>query len=165
MKPINLLFALAITLAPAFAVAHSYSHGQVEIGHPWSRPTPPGTPMGVGYLAITNNGNSNITLTGAETDRAARVSIHESTMKNNMMTMKPVKGGLVIPAGKTVELKPHSYHLMLEQLNAPLKVNERIPLTLHFDGADDMAVELAVDPMDAEKKSQGMQMNHSEHHH
>ncbi len=167
MKPIHLLFALAITLAPAFAVAHNYSHGNVEIGHPWSRPTPPGTPVGVGYLAITNNGSSTITLTGARTDRAASVSIHESSMKNGMMSMKPVKGGLQIPAGKTVELKPHSYHLMLEQLKAPLKVSERVPLTLQFDGADDIEVELAVDPMGAGmgKKGAGMKMDHSGHHH
>lgn len=167
MKPINLFFALAITLAPAFAVAHSYSHGDVEVGHPWSRPTPPGTPMGVGYLAITNNGQSDITLTGAETDRAARVTIHESKMKNGMMSMKHVGGGLMIPAGETVELKPKSYHLMLEQLTERLKVDERIPLTLHFDGADDMDVELAVDSMDAgkNKKDAEMKMNHSEHRH
>jgi copper(I)-binding protein len=165
MKPINLLFALAITLAPAFAMAHSYSHGHVEIGHPWSRPTPPGTPMGVGYLVITNHGTSTITLTGAETTRATRVSIHKTSMNDGMTSMKRVQNGLVIPAGETVKLAPQSYHLMLEQLKEPLKADERIPLTLHFDGADDMEVELAVDSLDAGQKKQEMKMDHSAHQH
>jgi len=165
MKPINLLFALAITLAPTFAMAHSYSHGDVEIGHPWSRPTPPGTPMGVGYMAITNNGKSDITLTGAETDRAARVSIHETSMKDGMMSMKHMHGGLVIPAGETVKLEPQGHHLMLEQLKEPLKADERVPLTLHFDGADDMDVELAVGSLDGGQKMPDMKMDHSEHQH
>ena len=82
--------------------------------------------MGVGYMAITNHSEQAITLVGAETPRAGNVSIHETSMHEGVMRMQPVDGGLLIPAGKTVELKPHSYHLMLERLPEPLVEGEKV---------------------------------------
>lgn len=147
----NRLFSLfafcALSIASTVAIAHEYKQGHVSIDHPWSRPTPPGTSMGVGYLSITNNSDHDITLAGASTPRAGKVTIHESTMNDGMMSMKALKDGLVIPAGETVELKPHGYHLMLEGLTGRLKQDERVPLALDFDGADSMDVELSVENM------------------
>lgn len=140
--------ALTTLLATTVATAHDYTQGDIIVDHPWSRPTPPGTPMGVGYMAITNNGDQDVTLKSATTPRAKAVSIHQSMMHGDMMRMQPLKDGLTIPAGETVEFKPHSYHLMLEKLTAPLKEGERVPLTLSFEGAESMEVELAVEPMD-----------------
>ncbi|MDO3722891.1 copper chaperone PCu(A)C [Marinobacter sp. chi1] len=161
-------FASAVMmLLASLSYAHDYRNDTVSIDHPWSRPTPPGTPVGVGYLDITNHGSTNIILTGAKTPRAGRVSIHQSLMSEGMMRMQPVSGGLVIPAGDTVKLKPHGYHLMLEQLSGPLVEGERIPATLLFDGAEDMAVELAVETLDdASAGSMGnmdKSMDHSMH--
>jgi len=161
MKFKALFLTLLIALVPALASAHEYSHGKVRIDHPWSRPTPPGTPMGVGYLAIVNNSMKDITLTAAETPRAGHVSIHESLMKDGVMRMQALKDGLKIPAGDMVELKPHGYHLMLEQLKEPLKAGERIPLNLYFDGVETMKVELLVEPLDKDMSAQPM--NHSGH--
>ncbi|WP_273203065.1 copper chaperone PCu(A)C [Marinobacter subterrani] len=156
----GLLFASsALTATPA--LAHDYTKGDLKIDHPWSRPTPPGTPMGVGYMSISNTGGSDIVLVGARTPRAERVSIHESSMQDGVMRMAPVKGGLDIPAGETVELKPHSFHLMLENLGSPLRENEAIPLTLNFEGAEDMKVELTVAPLDGQTMMNTQNMDHS----
>ncbi|KAA1171944.1 copper chaperone PCu(A)C [Marinobacter salinexigens] len=157
----SLLFALALAAPGAFA--HDYTDGSVHIDHPWSRPTPPGTPMGVGYMALKNNGKESVILIGAQSPRAGHISIHESSMKDGIMRMQPVSGGLVIPPGKTVKLQPHSYHLMLENLNAPLKPGERIPVILQFDGAESISVELAVEPMDGGAQDGAMKMEHSSH--
>ncbi|WP_370258223.1 copper chaperone PCu(A)C, partial [Marinobacter nauticus] len=125
MKQPMIALALAAALAAPAAFAADHGHGNhhqsrpLQIDHPWSRPTPPGTPMGVGYMVITNHSEQAITLVGAETPRAGHVSIHETSMHEGVMRMQPVDGGLVIPAGETVELKPHSYHLMLEKLPEP----------------------------------------------
>jgi len=143
-------------------LAHDYTQGDVKIDHPWSRPTPPGTPMGVGYMTISNAGSKDIVLVSARTPRAQRVSIHESSMQNGIMRMAPVKGGLAIPAGETVDLKPHSYHLMLENLDSPLRENEAIPLTLDFEGAEDMKVELTVAPLDGQTMMNSQNMDHSD---
>jgi copper(I)-binding protein len=164
IKRILFLFVTSIVILPAFitgALAHEYSHGNVDIDHPWSRPTPPGTPMGVGYLVITNHSDTDITLVSASTPRAGRVSIHETLMKDGVMRMQSLKGGLAIPAGEVVELKPHSYHLMLEKLVEPLKEGESIPLRLEFEGADAMDVELSVESLDADMGQKDM--DHSGH--
>lgn len=164
IKRILFLVVTSIVILPAFisgALAHEYSHGGVDIDHPWSRPTPPGTPMGVGYLVIRNHGDSDIILKGASTPRADRVSIHETLMKDGVMRMQPLKKGLTISAGKVVELKPHSYHLMLEKLVKPLKAGESIPLRLEFEGADAMDVELNVESLDADMGQK--EMDHSGH--
>lgn len=163
-KRIRLLFASSALLASILAgpvMAHDYSSGEVDVDHPWSRPTPPGTPMGVGYMVIRNNGDSDITLLGASTPRADRVSIHETRMEDGVMVMQPLANGLSVAAGEVVELKPRSYHLMLEQLVKPLQAGERVPLTLEFDGADTMRVELNIQSLDGEMTEP--EMDHSGH--
>lgn len=167
MKPLSRLAATALiacsTLITIPALAHDYATEDVTINHPWSRPTPPGVPMGVGYMAISNHGDKDITVTGATTPRAKSVSIHQSTMKDGTMSMRPLKDGLTIPAGETVELKPHSYHLMLEKLDAPLKEGERIPMTIKFDGAETMDIELNVEPLDGGMPMKEKEMGDSGH--
>ena len=163
MKYCLSVFVLALALVAPTTLAHDYSQGPVKVDHPWSRPTPPGTPMGVGYMSISNNGSSDITLVGAVTPRAGSVSIHETSMHDSVMRMTPVRGGLPIPAGTTVELKPHSFHLMLEKLKSPLREGESIPLTLSFDGAEDMQVELNVAPLDGQTMMNDQKENHSGH--
>lgn len=160
---LNLLLLLAALWVPVSA-AHEYQSGDIRVDHPWSRPTPPGTSMGVGYLSITNGSDQDVVLVRAETPRAGRVSIHQTTMTDGVMRMQPLSGGLSVPAGQTVELKPHGYHLMLEQLRQPLAEDERVPLTLYFDQAAAVEVELAVEPLDGEMaKDSGMKMDHSGH--
>lgn len=163
-KLMTLLFASSALIISGFAnvvMAHEYSQGGVDIEHPWSRPTPPATPMGVGYLVIRNHSDRDVTLVGASTPRADRVSIHETLMKDGVMRMQPLKRGLAVPAGGTVELKPHSYHLMLEKLAEPLKEGESIPLTLEFEGAEAIEVGLSVQSLDADMNES--EMDHSEH--
>lgn len=122
--------------------------------------------MGVGYMTLTNTGDREITFSSAETPRAASVSIHQSIMNDGVMSMQPLKNGLAIPSGETVELKPHGYHLMLEKLKGPLKEGESIPMTLSFEGADTQRVELTVKSLDdiAAKRQEKKAMHGHGHH-
>ena len=142
------IMSLGLVAVATSATAHDYQHGSLTISHPWSRPTPPGTPVGVGYMTIHNGSDEPVTLVAGETPLAARVSIHETIMQDGLMKMQPLTEGLTIPAGETVSLKPHSYHLMLEQLEQPLTEGGKVPLTLTFDGMDPVAVELHVEPLE-----------------
>lgn len=163
-KLITLLFASSALLTSFFATAvtaNEHAHGNIVVERPWSRPTPPGTPMGVGYLVIRNHSDRNVTLISASTPRANHVSIHETLMKDGVMRMQPLKNGLAILAGETVELKPMSYHLMLEKLTEALKEGENIPLILEFEGAEAIEIELSVQSLDADMEEQGM--DHSGH--
>jgi periplasmic copper chaperone A len=67
---------------------------------------------------------------------AAKIGeIHEMKMEGSVMKMAEVKGGLELPAGKAVELKPGGFHIMLLDLKQSLKVDAQVPVTLTFTNA------------------------------
>ena len=128
--------AVVASCIPLIAVADTASNGDpggVMVAHGWSRPTPPGATVGVGYMTIHNHTDAPVRLTGVTTEVAAQVSIHETVADNGMMRMKPLRDGLSIDSGQSVEFKPLSYHLMLEGLKQPLTVGQEIPVTLTFE--------------------------------
>jgi copper(I)-binding protein len=143
MKKFLLLLAAGLAIAVP-ALAHDYAVGALRIAHPWSRPSPVGAPAGAGYMTITNTGASDDRLTGGATPVAARLEIHEMSMTDGVMKMRPVSGGLVIPAGGTVILAPGGYHIMFIGLKAPLKVGDRVPVTLRFQNAGTIDLEFQV---------------------
>lgn len=162
-SPTNPVIALLLLVISGTAYAeHSFSRGDVTVSHPWSRPTPPGVPMGVGYMVITNEGDTAVILTGATTPKAERVSIHQSVMNDGMMSMRPLTEGLTIPAGETVKLEPHSYHLMLEGLDGAVAEGVSFPMTLEFGAAEPMQIELHTRSTEQASDSPG---KHSAHDH
>ncbi|MCM2253268.1 MAG: copper chaperone PCu(A)C, partial [Ramlibacter sp.] len=60
---------------------------------------------------------------------AGVAEVHEMKMEGEVMKMRAV-GKLDLPAGRTVELKPGGYHLMLLDLKQPLAQGASVPLTL-----------------------------------
>lgn len=138
---IGLLLALLIA-APA--AAHDYRVGDLRIDHPWSRATTPGAGVGAGYLVIRNGGERDDRLVGATSPVAGRVMIHRSVEQDGTATMEHQHHGIVIPAGGEVALEPGGYHLMLMQLDERLEKGDRVPLTLEFERAGIVEVELAV---------------------
>lgn len=141
--------AAALLSAVVAANAHDYAVGDLEIGHPWSRATLPNAPVAGGYLTITNTGTAADRLTGGATPAAADVQIHEMTMDGDVMKMRQIEGGLEIPAGETVTLAPGGYHLMLTKPVRRLIEGDRVPLTLRFETAGTVEVELVVDKPNA----------------
>ena len=75
-------------------------------------------------------------------------------MDGNVMRMRELENGLEIPPGTTVSLAPGGFHLMLMGLKEPLKQGSTVPLTLVFDKAGSIDVELAVQGMGAAKPSE-----------
>jgi copper(I)-binding protein len=63
--------------------------------------------------------------------------------------MHQVEGGLSIEPGKTVKLEPGGYHLMLVDLKHPFKKGEKVPITLKFEKAGNVAVTLDVEGIGA----------------
>ncbi len=74
---------------------------------------------------------------------AAFGQVHEMRMDANIMKMRALKEGLELPAGKTVELKPGSFHVMLMDLKMPLLSGTTVPVTLAF--VDVKGIESTVD--------------------
>jgi copper(I)-binding protein len=147
---------LLVALLPAVAAARDYKLGTLEISQPWARATATTAPTGGGYLTITNKGTTPDRLVSASSPAADRVQIHEMKMDGNIMRMREVEHGLEIPPGATVRLAPGGLHLMMMGLKGPLKQGTHVPLTLTFEKAGRIEVELAVGGMGAAQPPHGM---------
>lgn len=132
--------ALSAAAAPAF-VAGSGLHAL----HPWSRPVPPAAPTGVGYLTLVNETSRPERLLGGDSPALrGGVEVHEMSMTGGVMRMRPVPGGLLIPAHGRAELRPGGAHLMLIGPKRAYKPGALIPVTLRFDHAPPLPVSLQV---------------------
>jgi periplasmic copper chaperone A len=138
---------MAILLAPV--QAEEVKAGDLVITQAWSRATPGGAKVGGGYLTIENKGTAPDRLIGGSADIAPKVQVHEMSMNNGVMTMRPVEGGLVIEPGKTVKLSPGGFHLMLLDLKGPLKQGDKLPITLEFEKAGKVSIVLDVESIGA----------------
>jgi len=145
MKLAALAFAAATLFISHSAFAHEYKVGDIEIGHPWARATLPAAKVGGGYLKLTNEGTTDDRLVTVSSPIAERAEIHSMDMKDGVMMMRPMADGIEIKAGETVEFAPGGFHLMLIDLKQPMTEGERVPLTLKFEKAGSIEVELAVE--------------------
>ena len=149
------ILAVLLSVLPGAAFATDYKLGALEIDQPWSRATPPTAPTAGGFLTITNRGTAPDRLVAARTAAAGQAQIHQKKMEGDVMRMRELENGLEIPPGATVKLAPGGYHLMLMQLKAPLKAGERVPVTLVFEKAGSIDVELDVQAMGSTAPAHG----------
>ena len=143
------LGAFIALAATSGAAAHEYKVGDLTIGHPWTRATLPNAPVAGGYMTLTNGGSTPDRLVGGSSPVAKAVEVHEMSMQDGIMKMRQLPDGLEIPAGQSVKLEPGSYHLMLIGPKERLTKGMRVPLTLKFEKAGTVDVELAVDSVAA----------------
>lgn len=139
------VFAAALALAALAALAHDYKAGAITINHPWARATPQGATVGAGYLTLTNTGTAPDRLVGASAAAADHVELHEMSMTDGVMRMRPVKDGIELKPGQTVEFKSGAFHLMMVDLKQPLQQGQRVKGTLTFEKAGSVEVEFAVE--------------------
>ncbi len=127
------------------AVAHDFKIGDLRIEHPWSRAVAAKAATAAGYMAIHNIGKEPDRLVGASTPNARAVEIHEMTMTDDVMRMRPVAGGIEIRPGEAVRIAPNGLHLMIVGPDGGFVQGARIPMTLEFERAGKIDVELAVE--------------------
>lgn len=144
------LTVLALLLAWALFGCESRAPAspRVRAENVWSRPAMTmgheAGSTGVVYLVLVNDGREADRLLGAKTDVAASVELHQTTMEGGMMRMRPVPGGIEIPAGGRVELKPGGLHLMLINLQRALTVGDRFTVALAFEKSRTISAEAEV---------------------
>jgi len=108
---------------------------------------------GAVYMIIKNTGGADDALVGVESSVSKVAEIHETTMENDVMKMRPVEGQrLAVPAGGQVELKPGGYHIMLMGLKKQLQPGDKIELVLKFEKSGEKKIEAEV------RKVEGMNM-------
>lgn len=137
------LLALSLLLPSLFAQAHEFDVGQLHIDHPWSREMPPVAPTAAAYFVIHNKGSEADRLLSASTPVAGKAELHEHVHADGVMKMQQVQN-VAVPAGDVVKFEPMGYHVMLFNLKQQAKDGERFPLTLTFEKAGSVEVEVAV---------------------
>ena len=131
---IFVLVAASVLIASG-ASAHDFKVGALDIGHPWSRPTPKDANIAGGYLTITNKGKTVDRLIGGSSPAASQIEVHEMVDVDGMTKTRPLANGIEIKPGKTVELKPGALRIVLLGLKEPFQVGQKIKGTLVFEKA------------------------------
>ena len=143
----GLAFAQA-TAAPAAqalpAGGPAITVGDLSLSGAFTRATLPSAMAGGGFVAITNNGAAADRLLSATSPAAKMVQLHEMKMEGDQMKMAEQAEGIEIPAGETVQLAPGGLHIMFMGLNAPFVEGETVPVTLTFEKAGTVEIELQV---------------------
>lgn len=144
---------IAALLSPSlFASAHEYSVGELHIEHPWSREMPPVAPTAAAYFIVHNKGSAADRLLSVATPVAGKAELHEHIHADGLMKMQQVQS-VAIPAGGEARFEPMGYHVMLFNLKQQAKDGERFPLTLTFEKAGAVEVEIAVQKDAPEQKA------------
>jgi periplasmic copper chaperone A len=147
MRVLLYVVATALLIAStSFAFAQDTS---IQIEQPWSRATPAGAGTGAVYLTVNNKSHDADRLLSASSDVAEKSQIHEMKVVNGIMEMREITGGVPVPAGGSIVLKPGSYHVMLVGLKKPLKAGETISLTLDFEKAGKVSITVPIRAMGA----------------
>jgi len=150
MNKSGLLVASLVALLASLANAKDYKAGALEIDNPWSRATPKGASVAAGYMTIKNSGSAPDRLISGSSDVASKFEVHEMKMESGVAKMRPIKGGLEIKPGETVELKPGSFHVMFGGLKKPLSAGDHFKATLVFEKAGTVNVDYDVRAMGSE---------------
>lgn len=125
----HLLVASLLTLASTAALAQT----QVEVKDAWVRATVQQQKTTGAFMQL--NAKQDARLIEVRAPIASTVEIHQMSMENNVMRMRAV-AGIDLPAGKSVELKPGGYHIMLINLKQQIKDGDLVPVTLVVEGKD-----------------------------
>lgn len=109
------------------------AQAQVTVSAPWVRATVAQQKSTGAFMQLQSA--KAVKLVAVSTPLAGVAEIHEMAMDGTVMRMRAVDA-LELPAGRAVDLKPGSYHLMLMDLKSPIQDGQPVPLTLVFEGAD-----------------------------
>lgn len=144
-----LVLLLVFALLPGVMLAHEDNHeggcDLVYFFNAWARAVPQGAPNSAVFGLLVNLSGEQYTLLSASSDAAEAVELHEMLMgENDVMQMRPVEGGFVIPPNSYLALEPGGLHIMLINLKHPLEAGGQVNLLLNFQHVGEIAVTVPV---------------------
>ena len=142
MNRLLTLLVLGFVLS-APAAAKDYMQGDLHIMAPWSRPLPAVSVNGAAYMTLMNTGSSADRLVSVSTPAAKKAELHNHFMEGGLMKMRPVEA-VEVPPGGSATLQPGGLHVMLMGLTQPLVEGRSFPLTLNFEHAGSVEVQVTV---------------------
>lgn len=134
---------LAFALSAGFLQAEPVRQGDLEIDAAWARASIGTSRPGAAYFTVRNLGDEADRLTSLSSPVSAMPMLHETTLSEGISRMAHVEAA-EIPAGGELTLGPGGMHVMLMELTTPLKEGATFPLTLTFEAAGDVTVEVSV---------------------
>jgi len=146
--------ALALTAIPAFAQ-------DIMVHDSYARAASPSAMAGAAFMQIMNHGDTDDRLIEARSDIARRVELHTHIEgENGVMQMRQVEGGFAIPAGEAHMLARGGDHVMFMGLNQSLNHGDSVTVTLVFENAGEVEVQI---PVDLERQPEHGAMSHGAH--
>lgn len=142
LKSTLLAACAAAFLTPLAALAGD----AIMVKDPYARASTPTSVSGAAFMTLMNHGAEDDRLISARSDIAERVELHthiEDT--NGVMRMVEVKDGFAVPAGGMYALERGGAHVMFMGLKQPLVQGETVPLTLVFEKAGEVTLDVPVD--------------------
>jgi len=135
---------LAVTLMTPLAIAACSDGGasDITVEEPFARETIGTSTTGAAYLVIRNEGGAD-RLISASTPAAVTTELHTHEKDGEIMRMRKVDE-IDVPAHDTVTLEPGGKHIMMFEIMEPLKDGGSFPLTLTFEQAGDISVDVTV---------------------
>jgi hypothetical protein len=122
------LLAAHAAILSAASLSTAVLAQSVDVKGAWARATVQGQKASGAFMTLTAKDGAK--LVGITSPVAGVAEVHEMKMDGDVMKMRALEGGIDLPAGKAVELKPGGYHVMLMDLKTPLQKDTTIPLTL-----------------------------------
>lgn len=138
----RILFALTLSMPLAIAACSDGGPSEISVEEPFARETIGAGTTGAAYLVIRNTGGAD-RLIAASTTAAASTELHTHEKDGEIMRMRKVDA-IDIPANDVVTLQPGGKHIMMFDITAPLKDGGSFPLTLTFEDAGDVTVDVTV---------------------
>ena len=123
--------AFQSTLLAVAAFAAAGAHAQITVKDAWVRATVPQQKSTSAFMQISAAKDTK--LVSVSTPVTPLAEVHEMAMRDGVMRMRQVAGGIELQAGKTVEFTPSGQHIMLLDLPQQVKVGDKVPLTLVFE--------------------------------
>jgi copper(I)-binding protein len=155
---------IALLAISASAFAHDFKVGDMRIGHPYARPTVTAQTNGAVYVSIENHGKTSDQLIAVSSPASKSAEIHTMSMQGNVMKMREVENIEIKPSEKVVMAPGHGYHIMLIGLKQPLKLGDKLPVTLRFKNAGSVETQAVVEVPATDGKNPVKPSSPHQHH-
>ncbi|WP_424984438.1 copper chaperone PCu(A)C [Microbulbifer sp. S227A] len=153
----NLLAAVALLTLTGAAWAGD-SAAKITVTDPYARSSTMNSVSGAAFMMLRNDSGQDDRLIAVSSDIAERVELHtHAEDANGVMKMREVEDGFPVAAGESHALRRGGDHVMFLGLKAPMSDGDIIPLTLTFEKAGEVEIEI---PVDLERKPEEGGMSH-----
>ena len=122
--------------------AHKFEAENMIIDHPWMKVF---NNNGAGYFKIKNIGQTDIELLEVVSETVNNIEMHTIIMEEGVAKMRPIKDGVIIKVGESLEFKPMGYHLMFFGINKKLGEGELMNANFKFKHSKDLLVKFKVE--------------------